>query len=81
MMFKLQDAQKNANFITDRNIEQPMLLDGITLQTDEQREAQKTQASISSMIKIKEDNDLEADFKNKLMEEKSVAKQTLFRER
>jgi len=38
-MFKLQDAQKNANFITDQNIEQPMLLDGIALQNDEQREA------------------------------------------
>ena len=35
MMFKLQDAQKNANFINDRNIEQPMLLDGIALQNDE----------------------------------------------
>lgn len=74
MMFKLQDAQKNANFITDQNIEQPMLLDGIALQNDEQREAQKTLDSISNMIKVKEDNDLESSFKRKLKEEKDVAK-------
>jgi len=73
MMFKLQDAQKNANFINDRNIEQPMLLDGIALQNDEQIEAQNNLASISGMIKVKEDNDLESSFKRKLMEEKDVA--------
>ena len=73
MMFKLQDAQKNSNFINDRNIEQPMLLDGIALQNDEQIEAQNNLASISGMIKVKEDNDLESSFKRKLMEEKDVA--------
>lgn len=51
-----------------------MLLDGIALQNDEQREAQKTLDSISNMIKVKEDNDLESSFKRKLKEEKDVAK-------
>ena len=81
MMFQLQDAQKNANFITDQNIEAPMLLDGIALQIDEQREAKKTLDSINNMIKVKEDDDLEETFKRKLMAEKSNAAQTLFRER
>jgi len=84
MMFDLQDAEKNANFITNRNIEQPMLLDGIQLDSkacEEAELADKAGANKGFLEEHEFDAGVGEGTKKKLEQLKSQEMQTLFREK
>jgi len=81
MVFKLQDAEKEGKMINDQDIEEPMLLAGISLNETKMPEHRRLASQLDTMGNKFLDEDKEFGFKKKLEESKKQAEQTLFRER
>ena len=82
MVFKLQDLEKDGKMINDQDIEEPMLLAGVSL-ADQKAKGEKSRLvnQLSTLVDAKYISEHEAGFQSKLEEQKKETLQTLFRER